>query len=399
MDIKDLLKQQRLLLLLLLVLFLVTALATFSVYGILYYSAFNSQKGSLVEMVKSQARLIDAVSKFDAIYSETDHPNGAAGATLSQVVNANMGQQGFGLTGEFSLGQVRGEEVQFLLPSRNNANQIISSVNLNHPSVKPMKLALMGMSGALINKDHRNVEVLSAYEPLKVLSLGLVAQIDMSEIQAPFVQAAFIGFAITVGLTLLAVIPVYRLTAPFILHLDRKVNERTLELNKANNDLLYMAQHDHLTGLPNRLCFMQLVKQARKEKGLTGLLFIDLDSFKPVNDKYGHTAGDEVLVSVAKRLSAGIRSTDTVARIGGDEFAVLLVYLNNIEDAVRIANNITRQLEAPIHLKDGGSTVIGCSIGIAQDINKKESDEALISRADTAMYKAKLNENSSYEIV
>lgn len=376
----------------------VTVLATLAAIGLLYQAAFTTQKNDLVEMVQSQARLVDAVGRFDAMYSQLDHPLGAKAATVSQVVAAHQDQPGFGATGEFVLGQKIGDTIAYLLPSR-HLNNTLMPAKPYQASVDPaMYNALMHESGVLVTSDYRGEEVLAAYEPLPELGLGLVAKIDVAEIQYPFVHAACISLVVALVLSVLALIPVCRITSPLINQLEILVDERTKALDEANQELFYLAHHDHLTGIANRACFMRMLDTFRQERGYPALFFIDLDGFKPVNDRYGHLAGDEVLTVIAKRLQNGIRGSDLVARIGGDEFAVLLKDIPSSSQVMQIASEIIRLIEQPIFLTLGAEVSIECSIGIALDEHPDEGTEVLISRADTAMYQAKLKPGSCFEL-
>jgi diguanylate cyclase (GGDEF)-like protein/PAS domain S-box-containing protein len=154
----------------------------------------------------------------------------------------------------------------------------------------------------------------------------------------------------------------------------------------------YMAHFDALTTLPNRALFhdrlSQVLAQAKREGHISALMFIDLDRFKTVNDTLGHHIGDLLLQAVAERLKACVRETDTVSRLGGDEFTVLLPHVHGREDASLIAAKITATLATPFML-EGHEVQIGSSTGIAFYPADAGSNEALIKCADDAMYTAK----------
>jgi diguanylate cyclase (GGDEF)-like protein/PAS domain S-box-containing protein len=162
---------------------------------------------------------------------------------------------------------------------------------------------------------------------------------------------------------------------------------------RAEERLLHDALHDELTSLPNRALFMDRLWQAmertrREPERLTAVLFLDVDQFKIVNDSLGHLVGDELLIQIARALSAVLRPMDTIARIGGDEFAILLEGGRGVEDAVNVANRMHERLAAPINL-GGHEVVITASIGIAVHTLDYERPEDLLRDADTAMYRAK----------
>jgi diguanylate cyclase (GGDEF)-like protein/PAS domain S-box-containing protein len=153
-----------------------------------------------------------------------------------------------------------------------------------------------------------------------------------------------------------------------------------------------MAYHDPLTKLPNRLLFLDRLEQAMRESVRSGehvaLLFLDLDGFKQVNDSAGHDAGDALLQEVARRLSTAVRRDDTVARIGGDEFTLLLRNVNSRDVLELMANKLIRAINEPITVEDA-SFQVGASVGIACYPGDAGDAETLIIVADEAMYEAK----------
>jgi diguanylate cyclase (GGDEF)-like protein len=161
---------------------------------------------------------------------------------------------------------------------------------------------------------------------------------------------------------------------------------------EAEAKLQQMALFDQMTNLPNRRLFFdrlnQCIARARREKHFLALLFIDLDGFKLVNDNLGHAAGDALLCEVANRLRAGIREIDTVARIGGDEFSVILDHIQENDDANRVAENLLHALRSPFQI-EGQSVQISASIGISIFPDHGDDGGYLLQKADLAMYAAK----------
>jgi diguanylate cyclase (GGDEF)-like protein/PAS domain S-box-containing protein len=175
-----------------------------------------------------------------------------------------------------------------------------------------------------------------------------------------------------------------------LLSINRDITERRA-LEQAIRD---MAFHDPLTGLPNRKLlsdrFELALAQARRGRRAMAVLFLDLDGFKAVNDGWGHAQGDALLRDVAGRLAGALRTGDTVARIGGDEFTVLLPELPQEEGAAEVSRKILRELESTFHVS-GGECRVTASIGIALYPRDGENADTLLKRADAAMYRAKLS--------
>lgn len=179
-------------------------------------------------------------------------------------------------------------------------------------------------------------------------------------------------------------------------HLTEAFNRLLAKLQDSQSEMVHMAHHDVLTGLPNRALLADRLTQALARAARNGtrvaLLYIDLDRFKPVNDSLGHEAGDAALVEIARRLSAIVREADTLARVGGDEFIVLLHDLDPAsaeaeQGACAVASKCLDAIEAPMAIQ-GGQHSIGASIGVAIGDGQMSSHDLQIA-ADSAMYRAK----------
>ncbi|MCU1729705.1 EAL domain-containing protein [Pseudomonas sp. 7P_10.2_Bac1] len=196
----------------------------------------------------------------------------------------------------------------------------------------------------------------------------------------------------------LAVLVIALLTSIFDARLDARTRALADSLTLANEELTQLALHDTLTGLPNRILLADRISQAMgkvtEQGGCFSLMFIDLDGFKPVNDAFGHHVGDRLLREVALRLREQLRSQDTLARIGGDEF-VLLVRLSEPDDAPQVA---TRQVSllAKSFRVDEHDLQISASIGIALYPGNGQTAEELLMNADAAMYHAKGGGKNGY---
>jgi diguanylate cyclase (GGDEF)-like protein/PAS domain S-box-containing protein len=172
------------------------------------------------------------------------------------------------------------------------------------------------------------------------------------------------------------------------------------ELKHQEDRLRYLAYHDPLTGLPNRKLFGEQLQEslewAKNNNLMVGLLFIDLDGFKHVNDTFGHEVGDRLLVTIAGRLNRTLRLSDTVARLGGDEFTVILRAIPKVDIAARVAEKILVTITESM-VFDGHVTHVSASIGISIYPFNSHDTETLIKQADAAMYRAKHLGKNRYE--
>lgn len=172
------------------------------------------------------------------------------------------------------------------------------------------------------------------------------------------------------------------------------------ERKRFEERIQHLANYDNLTGLPNRMLFYdrlsQAINMAQRNRHELALLYLDLDRFKSVNDTWGHDAGDEVLKGAADRIQAQVRDSDTVARVGGDEFAIILPKIASPQDAAIVAGKIIDVLCASFPPRESGQgqIEIGASVGIAIFPADGENMDALFKAADSAMYKAKQAGNS-----
>lgn len=183
-----------------------------------------------------------------------------------------------------------------------------------------------------------------------------------------------------------------------VLYHFEKVRSEHLEQEK---QLENIAHFDALTGVPNRMLLADRLAQAlartKREHGLMAVCYLDLDGFKPVNDKYGHPIGDQVLVEVTRRIKETIREDDTVARLGGDEFVVLLVGLQAPEECVGSLNRLLLTINQPIQAQ-GKSLHISASIGVSLYPEDEQDADTLLHHADQAMYIAKQSGKNRYHL-
>ena len=172
------------------------------------------------------------------------------------------------------------------------------------------------------------------------------------------------------------------------------------EIKRQKDVLFYQAHHDSLTSLPNRALFLDRLElsiaRAERDNGKVALLFIDLDEFKQINDSLGHTVGDKLLVAVTKRLNSLVRNVDTLSRIGGDEFTIIVDDVKNAQNAALVCQKVLNVLAKPI-LIDKQTLYISASIGISMYPNDAHTSTSLLKFADAAMYKAKHNGRNNYK--
>lgn len=179
---------------------------------------------------------------------------------------------------------------------------------------------------------------------------------------------------------------------------DLESANETIKISQKNAE--HQALHDFLTGLPNRLLLSDrlnyAISFAQRNNQKIAVLFLDLDDFKQVNDSFGHACGDRLLQAVAERLQSCVRKTDTVSRLGGDEFTIILPQIKSNEDARIIAQKISEAIQQPYEIFDQTVT-IGISIGISIYPSDSHDAEALIEKADRAMYTCKRSGKFNYQ--
>lgn len=198
------------------------------------------------------------------------------------------------------------------------------------------------------------------------------------------------------------IIASFRAKAQRELEREHRALKQVLEERQALQEaLLHQAFYDKLTGLPNRaLLFDHLhhaFLEAVRHKRDLSMLFVDLDDFKSVNDRFGHAVGDQVLVEVAKRMLSVIRPEDTIARLGGDEFTVLIKYPPSLDIAIGVANRILERIAEPYDMS-GADFSISASIGVSMSYPMGDQPEDLLREADQAMYEAKSSGKSNVHV-
>lgn len=292
---------------------------------------------------------------------------------------------GLGENGEILLVKQVGDKVMFLSPLRHDKNAGMKrSVPLNGTIAIPAILSATGHNGRGQSIDYRGAKVLAAWRYVPIVGWGMVAKIDESEafkvlyiIRNSILSTVLIIFLIGLLLSL-------RMTKHMVTHIDELETE---------------AHMDALSGLPNRKMVMSLLEQslheARLKESIVTVMFLDLDGFKGVNDGHGHDIGDRLLKSVALRLSNCVRHSDTVGRLGGDEFIVLLPGVQDTKYVEKIAKSIITSLNQPFFI--GEQTIrVGASIGISLFPENSTDPDQMLRQADKAMYEAKNTGKNNY---
>lgn len=356
------------------------ALFTVIVVWMFYQTAFDQQTKRLVEIAQSRAALIQAIF----IHADSHNSNSfdpIKEQTLKQLRDAQSSFPGIGETGEFVLAQQVNDQIVFQLHHRHGSMDTSAPVFMTGHLAEPMRRALNGKTGTMQGLDYRGELVLAAYQPIPKLNWGIVAKIDLGEIRAPFIHTGILSMVLAALIVSVSTFFVLRSMRPFIKALEDS-EERFREL----------AYHDILTKLPNRMLFEErcdqaLIRAHRKNTKLA-VLFLDLNEFKKINDNYGHAVGDELLQLVAHRLKGSMREMDTVARLAGDEFIILMEELPHCKDITVVVKNLLLELSIPFEIQDHEIIVLG-SVGISQYPEDGNDRMELMMKADSAMYEAK----------
>ena len=207
-------------------------------------------------------------------------------------------------------------------------------------------------------------------------------------------------FATTVGVLALALLSITTILLVYDAHLESKTRRHNEQLERANAQLQHVATHDALTGLPNRVLLSDRLEQAiaqceRRERRFA-VMVMDLDRFKSINDSLGHLAGDELLKEAARRLLNRLRRSDTLARLAGDEFVIVLSEIAGVRDAESVASGFLNDIGKPVSLS-GLEVHVSASIGISVYPDDGTDADTLLQHADAAMYHAKKNGRSGFQ--
>ena len=268
-----------------LILILIMALSAVFVAGItifsLYQAAISEEKERLVETAQSQARLIEAVARFDAALAKSGGLENAKAATLSKIIEAHQNYEQSSRTMEFTLAERRGDLIFFLLRHRHGDLKQPKGVDFISNLAEPMRRALSGRSGTLVGVDYRGERVLAAHEPVSELNLGIVSKIDLSEIRTPFVKAAATAGFLSVLVVLCGAALFVRISNPMI----KLLEEHNIELTAANKKLR-----------------IEIGERTRVEEALRKSEMKYRDIYFNIQDVYYETSPDGIILEISPSI-------------------------------------------------------------------------------------------------
>ena len=282
--------------------------------------------------------------------------------------------------------------------------ELYTSLEPHYASFVRRASGILVLAESSLELPHMQVEELAAEAELFETAMGTIVFRYQTEAEARVANLRVLEYGLLSLTVIVLIVEGLFLFRPAATATRRRWEEQLAShLSEREDDqrrLSYLARFDPLTGLINRFMFgdrlQNAIARARRDGGLVSLMFLDLDEFKAVNDRFGHTTGDEVLREVADRLKNAVRESDTVARIGGDEFTIVLEGNQRVEDAGHVATKILRALEVPYDVT-GRQLHITASIGIALYPIDGEDSDGLLRDADIAMYTAKSAGRNTYQ--
>jgi diguanylate cyclase (GGDEF)-like protein len=356
--------------------------------------------GDLVDMAGFVETDNNAPVITDAVFRSAgnDHAVAPKPTTAEEILHGGSGSE---------LIQIDGLLIGFDLASSDVTLQL-SSGDAVFPAILPKSLAGNGVSAWKIGSRLRVTGICSVRivdvqsnvragvavnKSFRVLmrSPSDVVVLERPSWWTPTHALILLGLAFTATLCVLG----------WVVILRRRVEQQANLLRESEGLFRHMALHDALTGLATRLLLQDrlnvALENARRHRNGLAVLMVDLDRFKEINDTYGHQAGDEVLRITANRLLRGARKVDTVARMGGDEFVVLLPDLSDPQAAVRIAAKITETLAVPIPF-DGREMPVSASVGVCAAAAEEFDADAFLRNADAALYRAKNHGRHCFQV-
>lgn len=302
---------------------------------------------------------------------------------------------GLGQSGSMGVCTLKDDGI-LCLPSRGNAYQVKLIPRTYAGKPVPMSFALDGKTGVVNTFDRNGDNVISAHAPLPRLGLGMIVKISATELYLSMKQQLKYTLAVIFILVVIGMLFLRWQITPLARNLIAQIRERKL----AEERFAHLAHHDSLTGLPNRVLFhdrLQLAMiEAKRHHHSVAVLFLDADRFKTINDTLGHDVGDDLLKQIAQRLTSSLRAGDTVSRLAGDEFALILPAVEDTNDTRHLARRLLGCFSEPFQLKEQ-HIFITASIGVTLYPGDATTVEGLLKNADTAMYRAKYAGRNNFQ--
>ena len=363
------------------IIFLVTGITSLYFYRV----ALEEERARLVDTAVSQARLIEAVARFDEKYSQ-EYEGGSVEATLSQIRDAHESYAGFGKTGEFTLAKIEGEEIVFLLRHRHSDQTIPKPVPLSSNLAEPMRLALNGQSGTIQGLDYRGTMVLAAFEPVDVQNWGIVAKIDLTEIRAPFIRSGIIIGITAIILALLLSILFIKLTQPLLTKLSEAEKRFVSIFKHAAVGIVLVDSKGYFMAVNDT--YSRIVGYS--EELLRTMTFRDIthpDDLKLAEALYSQAKNHEV-----NRQSAEKRYIRKDGSIIWVALSVSAVYTKNgsVDYFIAVVKNITERVNAQKALQESESRYRHLSENLESLVEErtlalKELQETLIQKERLAV--------------
>jgi len=360
-----------------------TALALLALPTLLIIVAYRAYTGA-----REQQENLRLLHEVTSLLHNNGDSQAALGDFLDSVRTAFRAEMA-----ELVLLGPAGQEGTTVSRSRDGAEPVVMAP-LDDPADQQRLLRLATASGALTTRSGPGRgQHLTTYAAGRGLKDAMAAALRTDDrVHGLLVVGGRLGDVTTFSSSDLALLDTFARHVATSLERGR-LEENLRQVTDLKEQLRHQALHDPLTGLPNRTLFLDRVRHSVDTAGRTGVwpavLYLDLDGFKPVNDTFGHEAGDVLLRTVADRLRGCLRPADTAARLGGDEFVVLLNGPVDRFGVARVVERIRAQLEVPILLGEGIVTTVGASIGIALGDMTTADADSLVRNADIAMYAAK----------
>jgi diguanylate cyclase (GGDEF)-like protein len=324
-------------------------------------------------------------------------PVAAVSVSVEQALQGNHDSDLIQIDGQLIGDDMATSDLNLMLASGNTVFAVVLPKGLMGAEAIPWKigsrLRVIGICSVQIDARSHLREGIAVIKSFRVLmrSPQDVVVLESPSWWTPGHALVLLALALAVTLSVLG----------WVMVLRKRVAEQTVLLRKSEERFRHMALHDALTGLATRLLLddrlTAAVEDARRHKTGLALLMIDIDKFKEVNDTFGHHGGDEVLRATADRLMQAVRKTDTVARMGGDEFVVLLPHMNDPLMAEGIAAKIVKSLATPV-LYAECEIPISVSIGVCTSVMRGLDAEALLKSADDALYQAKAKGKNCFSV-